>query len=81
LDFKESKQLTEEYMTLYSCMETALYFDAETMEEYKSFDKMKAKGLVERIDNPKSGANSLTQYKFSDKVRVQPYHKERVQVL
>ena len=42
---------------------------------------MKAKGLIERMANPASGADTLTKFKISEKVRVEPYHKERVQVL
>ena len=37
--------------------------------------------LVWRIENPKPGSHTLTQHEFSHELHVEPYHKERVQIL
>lgn len=79
IDYKEGK-LSDTQFTLYSCMQSAKYFDSKSGEQLTYAD-LKKKGLVERLEDPKKGSDTLTKFKVSDKVRKEEYYKERVQVL
>lgn len=70
----------DEYLTLYSCTESARYYNKATGEEYKDYVALKKKGLVERVENQPAGSDTITNWKFSDSVRVEPVYKDRVQV-
>lgn len=72
--------VNNEFAYIYSCIEGARFFDVETGNEY-SERLLRKEGLYERLPNPPAGSGTRTAYKYSDKVRVEPVHKERVQVL
>lgn len=69
LDFKKGDS-GDEYLTVYSCIESAKYFNASSGKEFKSFTEMKKAGVAKRKENPQNPTETRTQYKFSDKVRV-----------
>ena len=59
-------------------MESARYFDKDSGQEIKGYDALKKKGLIKRLANSESSMHTLTAYKISDNVRVEPYFKQRV---